>query len=799
MLGTLRSRIVALFSVLLIATMTVVLGIVGHESLRISAQHNLNELAVAERVFHRVSAHNQIRMHEAASVLAADFGFRDAVSSNDHATIVSALSNHGARIHADAMFLLDLEGAIHADTLHPRAVGQPAPFLPFLHEAETEGWSGGFTMIEGRPYQLTVVPVMAPDVIAWIAIGLRIDATFTDDLAALTAVEVSFLRRHSDGTWTSLASTQAPAERNALLSSMTTRSDGASRLRASSLQVGDFDTRLLPITEADGTVLAVALQRSLGSAYAIFQPLLRTLGIIAVVMLTLALLGSFVIAGRIVGPLSRLAAIARRIRDGDYSGPIDIDTDGEIGAFAATFEHMRDSISTRELEIRRLAFEDALTGLPNRAMITARLNTMSEVGQRIGQGFAVLLLNLDRFREVNETLGHEAGDQILITVGQRLRAVVKSTEYVSRFGGDEFALILGTSKIVDLERVVDRIHDALGQPLFAAGQEIDVSASIGVTTFPEHGVEASTLLRRCDIAMYKSKRTRSKLTLYETPQDDHREERLHLLGDLRRAIQDNELQLMYQPKIELASGRVHGVEALVRWAHPSRGLVPPLDFLPFAEQTGAIIAITRWVITEATRQAAAWMKAGLVLRMSLNISARDLVDHALVDHINRALLACSMPASMLCLEITESALMEDATTARTVLQRLSALGVALSIDDYGTGYSSLAYIKDLPVDELKIDRAFVKDMESNSQDVAIVRSTIDLGHTLNLAVVAEGVETAGQLQLLGSLGCDYAQGYYISRPLAGTMFVPWLNGFSQSNGKQGSGAADAVDPLLRRA
>lgn len=773
MLKSLRTQIVAFFALLLTAVLGVVMVVVGHEGQQISRAHNLRELEVAGRVFQRVLTQNQARLLQAAEVLAADYGFRDAVSSDDQPTIRSALGNHGERVGADVMLLIGLDGKVRADTLDRSLPGHALALERVLADAEHAGSAVGFVPLDDRAFQLVIVPVLAPDPIAWVAMGFVIDDALARDLQALTSVQVTFLRQSRAAGWSAFASSQGAAARAALAAAVT-RMLGTRAAQALSIVVNDFDSRLIPLGGHSDAPLAVVLQRSLGSSRETFRPLLSSLALLSAAVFCIALVGSIVIASRITRPLDRLASVARRMRDGDYAEPIKVAAIGEVGAFAETFDHMRGAIAARESEIRRLAYEDALTGLPNRPCVIEALTQLTEAGQKTGRRFSVLLLDLDRFREVNDILGHDAGDRVLVIVAQRLRSMIRTSDVVARLGGDEFAIILTTGDSDDVDLVADRIHDALGQPISVADQGIDVSASIGVVRFPAHGVDAGTLLQRGDVAMHSAKRQRIRYASYDSTQDEHRKERLHLLGDLRRAVDDDQLMLLYQPKIQLPDGHVRGVEALLRWSLPGGGMVPPAEFLPFAEQTGAIRLITRWVITRALRQCRQWQDQGYPLHISINVSARDLADPTLPDFIARELAAIRLPAALVCLEITESALMEDAAFARRTLTQLRDLGLSLSIDDYGTGYSSLAYLKELPVDELKIDRAFVKDVALYPEDAAIVRSTIDLGHSLDLTVTAEGVENEHQLELLGRFGCDAAQGYHISCPIDGVSLIAWL-------------------------
>ena len=375
------------------------------------------------------------------------------------------------------------------------------------------------------------------------------------------------------------------------------------------------------------------------------------------------------------------------------------------------------------------------------------------------------MMDLDRFKYVNDTLGHGVGDHVLREVSTRLQDTVKRAECIARLGGDEFAILVRHDGTTDFAATARQIIAALEAPILFEGQPLDVGTSIGIAHFPEHGQDAQTLVRNADIAMYAAKRNKTGFATYEQHYDTSQQEHLSLLGELRRAVEHNELRLHYQPKVSLHSSHVSAVEALIRWEHPVRGMVPPAQFIPFAEHTGYIKLLTRWVLREAVRQCGAWLREGLTLQVSVNISARDLMNRELPEHVAELLAEYEVTPGLLCLEITESGFMEDPGHAQKVLDRLAELGVKLSIDDYGTGYSSLSYIMKLPVQELKIDRSFISRMATDEEISTIVRSTIDLGHNLGLQVVAEGVEDLAVWNMLRSLGCDDAQGYFMSRPL----------------------------------
>jgi diguanylate cyclase (GGDEF)-like protein/PAS domain S-box-containing protein len=427
-----------------------------------------------------------------------------------------------------------------------------------------------------------------------------------------------------------------------------------------------------------------------------------------------------------------------------------------------------------EAELAHQAMHDALTGLPNRVLLLDRLQQAIAVAQRDGVGLSLLLMDLDRFKEVNDTLGHHAGDLLLQQVGTRLRGALRQVDTIARLGGDEFAVILPGTDADCLPALVGDLLRRLQAPFTVEGQHVAVGASIGVTLAPEHGTVADTLLRRADVAMYVAKRSGAGFAIYSADQDRNSPDRLSLIGELRRAVEDGELVLHYQPKIDLRTGALAGVEALVRWEHPIRGLLSPDQFVPIAEQAGLIEPLSLWVLRAALMQANAWRRIGMEVPVAANLSMRSLHDEDLPDKIAELLQVTRTPANLLVLEITESTLMADPNRTLAILERLRAMNVRVAIDDFGTGHSSLTYLKRLLVDELKIDRSFVKDIVTDATDRIIVRSTIDLAHGLGLRVVAEGVEDAITQALLADLGCDEAQGFHIGRPLRGYDLTHWL-------------------------
>ncbi len=445
-----------------------------------------------------------------------------------------------------------------------------------------------------------------------------------------------------------------------------------------------------------------------------------------------------------------------------------------IGRLGKRLERMSEEVIAETSALEYQARHDALTNLPNRSLLFERLETSLADALEHGESMSLFILDLDRFKEVNDTLGHHIGDRMLQEVGRRLVSVLRRTDMVARLGGDEFAVLLPDANAQRSKAICRKILAVLDQPIKVENLCLRASVSIGVALCPQHGRDANLLMRHADVAMYEAKRKQLGFSLYAPDQDDHSISRLGLSGELRDAISENQLMLEYQPMVDFKTGRIFCAEALVRWRHPEYGIIPPEEFIPTAEQTGVIRPLTIWVIDKALAQATYWSRSGIDLHISINISVRSLQDRRLPGQVQKLLDRYKVDPKHVILEITESSIMSDPLTARRVMRRLSNMGFQLSIDDFGTGYSSLAYLKQLPVDEIKIDRSFVTQMDQDENDAVIVRATIDLAHNLGLKVVAEGVESNDVWDLLEMLGCDTAQGYYIHKPLQPQALAEWI-------------------------
>ena len=741
---SLRHRIAIVFVGLLVLVMGFVLALVHSSSERIVGRETQRELAVGTKVFQRLLEQNQRQLETAAGVLSADFAFREAIATQDQATVRSALRNHGQRIHAQVMMVTGTDGRMIATTQTGIAAGDPFPLPDLLAAAEASGRSAGFRkMRNGQLYHVVLVPILAPTRIAWVAMGFLVDDRWARDIAGLTGLGVHIVRAGSPGV---LASSGAAA------------ADGAG--------VASVDVPL------DGGLQAV-LQLPVAQVQAPFNQLQgRLLGVIAGAVLVFAA-GSIMLAARIVRPLNDLSDAARRIALGDYAQPLPPAQGDEIGQLAGSFEQMRTGIASREERIVRLAYVDELTDLPNRTRFLEAFGRLTP-----GTGGAVMVVNIDRFALINNALGHLVGDRLLRAVAGQLQPLVPPGGMLARLWGDQFAFLLEGAGFDAARRFADDVLAALRDPVTLDGQRLDIEAGVGIALYPDDGLDAATLLRRAELALAVAKRRHSGVAFALDTGGEPAHEQLSLIGDMRRALAAGEFTLAYQPKLGLGSGRIVAVEALLRWQHPERGSIAPARFIPFAEQTGFIREITPWVLETAVRQAAVWHAAGLDIAVSANLSTLDLLDPHLGRRVRGLLETYAVPARRLCLEITESALMDDPAQAQAHLDELAALGIKLSIDDYGVGQASLAYLKSLPVDELKLDRSFITAITESPRNAAIVESTIMLSHALGLTVVAEGVETPAELRWLREHGCDIAQGYGIGRPMTAAQLQDWLAEFA---------------------
>ncbi len=751
-----------------------------------------SELVSGQRVFARLLEQNAVNLAHATRDLVNDDVFRTALVADDRNRLVSGLARQAERVGGAETLLLGAQSQLlvgtHADANR---------FAPALQAwlSSQDGVSSTISRItttDGQTMQWVAAPVRMPSLIGWVVIGSRLDDELLKDMRQLSDLDVALLTRDGaagKGRWQVARSTLSPG-RWADLSTQWPGHAAPGGLHAASespqepttLTLGGSDYRVLvaPLgTDSAPSDTQVVLIRSIDDALAPYRQLKWTLMILTAVGVVVFGVGSVITARRITQPLTALSGSIQRLGAGDFDTAVPVRGAGELGELAQAFENMRQAIQHREGEIRRLAYRDTLTDLPNREQFRDDLRQTMARGLQGGQPCAILMLDLDRFKHVNDVLGHRFGDRLLRQVAKRLRDEALSPQDVlARLGGDEFAVLLPLADAPSALIVAQRMLRTFERPITLDDHKVDLGAGIGIASCPEHARDADQLVSRAEVAMYAAKHQQAGTVTYHPGLDSSSEESLSMLGELRQAVDFGQLQLYMQPKVSLRTGRVVGAEALLRWNHPQRGNVPPMRFIPFAEQTGFVRVLTSWMIERTAITWRALRAQGLQMKLSVNLSTRDLMDQDLPDKIARLLGTHGVEAGGLILEITESAIMDDPQRALATLERLHEMGLKLSIDDFGTGYSSLAYLKRLPVDELKIDKSFVMNMESDIHDAKIVRSTVDLAHNLGLSVVAEGMESAKSWKLLAGLRCDEAQGFFIARPMPAEQFAQWARVWS---------------------
>ena len=499
--------------------------------------------------------------------------------------------------------------------------------------------------------------------------------------------------------------------------------------------------------------------------------------IAAIIMLGTTLIALLMLQHTALSPLRTLTNHLRRVqKDKSQLGTkVVISGNTEIVELATDFNNMSSELSTLYRTLENMAFTDALTGMPNRVLFYDRLEQITMTTSRYKTQFALMMMDLNRFKNINDTLGHHIGDRLLKTVGERLQTILRESDTVARLGGDEFAALLpAIDHDESVTIVAEKIVNALNKPIAVEGHNLSIGISIGLVRCPRDGDKTTLLMQHADVAMYHAKRKGLGYAFYDKSMSSENLFELTMESELRQAVENRNFELYYQPKIDLQHGHITGAEALIRWAHNKYGFISPEKFIPLAEQTGLIQILTEWVLEQALTQCAAWHADNINIGVSVNLSAYSLNDIDLIDTVHHALADAKIEPQWLTLELTETAIMSDANRALNTLSQLNTMGVRLSVDDFGTGYSSLAYLKRFPVDEIKIDKSFVIDMLTDASDAVIVRSTIDLAHNMGMKVVAEGIESQDAWDKLAELGCNLGQGYHMCRPCPAVSFKTWI-------------------------
>ncbi|MGC1458596.1 MAG: EAL domain-containing protein [Steroidobacteraceae bacterium] len=763
-----RNRLLALIIGLVVATQSVtlvaVLASTEHEA-KVRADERLRSgsLVVQDNLRQRAEV-----LSSSVTVLAADFGLREAVAIHDAPTLLSVAKNHSQRIGADLVVFMDTNGRLLASSAADFSA--QAPKVGKLLNATAGGREDVHLVLLGdHLYQLFVAPVKAPETIGWVAMGFSVDDAVVAHIPGLVGTEVSVLAGER-GHLNLVASTLPPAERAALAARHDLSTTPAAA-QSEPLGKQDYLTYVSGLGDSSESV-AVVLQQPMDDVMAPYRSQRNALAAIGGLALGAALTIALLLSRGATRPIRELVRAARRIQAGTYDKAVDVGGGDEFRSLAATFNAMQENIAEREARISHDASHDALTGLPNRAHAERHLEELLRAAPP--PAVALILLEVVNFGEINASLGHHVGDAALRETARRLKQNCGENDLTAHLGSAQFLVLARGCSLSRATLLTEQLVGTLRAGFSLLSVSLDLHVNAGMCCAPDHDNTAEGLLRHVHTALEDAGEARGRIAVYRPGREEELRRRLALAGDLGGAIERNELTLVYQPKVDLASGRVRSLEALARWTHAQLGPVSPGEFVPIAEQTGGARRLTSWALGAAITQIAAWHREGIDIDVAVNLSAPDLLDSQLGDEILETLGKHGVPPTRLILEITEGAVIRDPALAVRNMQLLRIAGVRFSLDDFGTGYSSLSQLSRLPLDELKIDRSFITRAHERRDDVTIIMSTIELAHNMGLKVVAEGVETQEAWNLLRRLGCDLVQGYLISRPLSVTDTMAYL-------------------------
>ncbi len=726
-----------------------------------------------------------VRVAAAVEVISLDYALCSAIAERDRGTVLSMLRNHGRRVGASSMFWIGLDGTILADTSGSAdAAPQRFPFPDLINKAYVER-TAAVVALNGKAYWMVVVPIYAPQPVGLIAVNVPLDNALLSHLQKLTSLprDIELATQLTPGHWSVVA--RGGSQTNLLGSVASANGDLPWKPELASIGGMQYIVMAQHLKQPINTAPVVAvLGYSLEDALRPFHSTVEAGIILLAFGLAVGLLVAWLVARRVSRPIEALAVAVKRIEAGDYRPPGNAKRLDEIGQLAIAFGTMTDAVRQREERIRYQAMHDPVTNLPTRMAAEDTINRSITRNESI-EG-ALLMIGITRVPDIIKTMGHALCDRLMRDAGERIREVSDGA-YIARVTDTQFMAWLAKAGRHEATTAALKILDALHSPYQEKDVAIDRLPAIGVAIHPVDGARAGTLLRHAEVAQFAASGSATALSFYDVATDPHRPERLSLMGDLRDALNHNELALHYQPKLALATRKIDGAEALMRWNHPVQGNVLPDAFIGMAEDTGNIHRITRWALTAALAQAKRWNEEGRHLQMSVNLSTRDLEDADLPGKIITLLAIHGLPPYCLTVEVTERAVMDEHDLAIRILRRLSDHGIGIAIDDFGVGQSTFAYLRQLPVSELKIDQLFIKNLGTERNDQIIVRSIVDLSHRLGYHVTAEGVENKAALDYLTSIGCDHAQGFYISRAITANEFAVFVDKTNHPAGANVSG------------
>jgi len=746
-----------------------------YQSVKENVEEDSSErLQVAQRTFYDVLDNQKNLLNASVETVVKDWALRQAIGQEDYTTLQSVLRNHSNRVGADVAVFIDLDGEVNASTKGVSSkLNDTASSL--INTADQKTFQR-IAAIGNNFYQLVLTEVRAPVHVGWVGMGFVIDDAFAQRYSKITGVDISFILNEASDTpshLTFVASTLRDERLNHLKSTPIILQATHWPINAKKWQ----DLALYrSFDETNNSKLGVLLQRSLNEPREKFNQwwlsLLSIFGLISAVALAVG----YALSRGITKPLDQLLIVIDDVSKGNYSSLIKTTRKDEIGSLSKSFAAMQQAVSLREEEINYRASHNTLTGLLNR---NGFLEHCTSIITALDQPKEILILatfRLNHFQEIIDALGHSWGDELLKLVTARLENQL-NVDCAAHLNLDEFVVAYVASDIGQARKFSEALHNEFTQDFHVSDICLSLQATVGVAIYPFSADTPEGLLRRAGVALNEAIKARCKTVIYDPKHDENSVRRLTLMSELPNAIRENQTRLFFQPKLARRDDKVvvESVECLVRWIHPELGFVPPDDFIELAEKTGYIVELTQWVLRRAMEQCLLWRTQGLDIAVAVNISAMDLQQKNFAQSVSDMLDEHKLPAKSLTLEITESAAVQDPESAIEHLSRLKQLGIKLSIDDYGTGYSSLVQLKQLPVHELKVDKSFILNLKDDNEDQIIVRSTIELSHNIGLSVVAEGVEDESGMQQLLEWKCDYLQGFHIAKPMDNEGVAQWLS------------------------
>ena len=771
MIHSLRERIIALCVSLVLLTSLVSLASSWWSTNRFNDQKLREDINVAENVFKQYLSAKESLLLTAAKVLTADFGFKQAIATQDADTISSVLNNHSRRINADLMLLIDLSGQlVSANTEFNHT---PDEFSALMNELLINAEQSNFIVLDQTLYQVILLPVRAPRTVAYSLVGFEINDLVAAELKNLTTMDVSFIGEDDGVVETSL--TKQPQTNSVLAhfnNETTQRIFGEKPV---------YRNRLVELPSLPGHIVSVLLSADLTQSYREFEQLFFTIIVLAAITVVIGVLTSGILAKNLTTPLSKLTLLAQQFARGNYKAEfVGKKQSSEITTLVDAFNNMGNDIKEREQQISFQASHDSLTGFYTRsAMLENMENLFAE-----GAEYTLVAIDIRGLRHINDKLGPRIGDDCLKAVAERI-GEYSAHHHVenARIGGDEFLTLLPADETKQFKDAVMKLVAQLQAGYLIQGLNITLRFSVGVVHCLSQNVSPEDLMRRSLIAVDTASCEHKTIHYYQEGEDEEHLERLAIIDELKQALVDDDGQLFmtYQPKLNIKTNCIDKVESLIRWQRKDGQWVSPELFIDLAEQSGVIVELTSWVVKTVVSQVAAWQQQGVTMQAAINVSAQDIAYPSFYSHLAKQLEKHDVNGRLITIELTERDMIENEDQGIKALENLKTLGVKISLDDYGVGQTSLGRLKLLPIDELKLDKCFILQLDQSRQDQYIVQSTVTLGHQLGFSVVAEGVENKESLDILVQNKCDYAQGYYLSRPLKSEQFLQWLEVYNEAS------------------